>query len=331
MGDLIVQTAAFAALRKRFPSAEIIVLCEERISVALSTNRDIDAVWGVPFAASKSLRGLKGLWRKAALFFSWARRIRAQRFSRVLVTDYNDKACLWAFFSGAAIRGGLKHQSMSFLLNHLLAEKEGSGDYIDFYLKLAGTIGATSMARRTSFYIPDDAPKLQRLIPEIGKIYFVIHPGASTPEKRWSAMNWGRLISKILSLNSGYQMILVSGPGEKALCDDVYAAVPKTFSKRVCVFAERPLIETAVVMQGARLVFCLDSASRHIAAALGTATISLVTRWILPTWGLYSENESHYILAADVPRDSYNIERISVNEVVDLFHRAIGKPRAAKR
>lgn len=220
---------------------------------------------------------------------------------------------------------------MSFLLNRRLDEKEGSGDYIDFYLKLAATIGANSMERRTHFPIPNDAPELKLLIPEIGKSYFVIHPGASTPEKRWSAANWGRLISKVLSGNARYQMVLVSGPGEKKLCDEIRASVPKAFGKRVFVFAERPLMETAVVMHGARLVFCLDSASRHLAAALGTATISLVTRWILPTWGLYNEKDSHYILAADVPRDSYSIDTITVQEVDRVFHRALRKPHAAKR
>ena len=331
MGDLIVQTAVFASLRKTFPGAEIIVLCEERISVALSTNNDIDAVWGVPFASVKKQRGLRGLLLKARMFFSCAGRIRAHKFTRVLITDYNDRACIWAYFSGAGIRGGLKHQGLSFLLNRRLDEREGSGDYIDFYLKIAGTIGAVSADRHTSFPIPVGAPAVKSLIPGMGKSSFVIHPGASTAQKRWSAENWAEVARKILGINAAHRIVLVSGPGEKYLCDEIHALMTAQNRKRVFIFAERPLVETAVVMRGARLVFCLDSAARHLAAALGTPTISLVTQWILPNWGLYSEQESHYVVAADVPRDSYDISSIEIKDVMAAFRKAMRGLSAARR
>lgn len=327
MGDLIVQTAALASLRRAFPGAQIVMLCEERMTVALNTNPHLDEVWGIPLAAAKAERGLKRVWRKSALFFASAWRIRRAKFTRVLVTDYSDKACLWAFFSGAKIRGGLKHQGMSWLLNRRLHEREGSGDYIDFYLQLAHLIGGTGNSRRTVFPIPANTPPVQKLIPEIGSLYFAIHPGASVAEKRWPKENWARLIAEILRQKKAAKFILVCGPGETALCEAIVASADKALRSRIILFAERPLVETARVLSQARLVFCLDSASRHLAAAIGVPSISLITKWILPTWGLYSESDAQYILAADVPRDSYDISSISVLEVMALFTRAMKRVR----
>jgi heptosyltransferase-1 len=327
MGDLIVQTAALAALRRAFPTAHIVMLCEERITVALSTNPDVNEVWGIPFAAAKAARGLSGVWRKTVLLFASAWRIRRAHFTRVLVTDYSDKACLWAFFSGAKIRGGLAHQSMSSLLNRRLSEREGSGDYIDFYLKLAHLVGGTGNSRRTVFPLPHETPLAQKLIPGINPFYFAIHPGASVPEKRWPAENWARLITEILKQKKAAQFVLVCGPGETPLCEAIIASADKALRRRITLFAERPLVETARVLSQARLVFCLDSASRHLAAAIGVPSISLMAQWILPTWGLYSETDAHFILAADVPRDSYEISSISVREVMALFTRAMKRVR----
>lgn len=327
MGDLIVQTAALAALRSAFPTAHIVMLCEERITVALSTNPDVNEVWGIPFAAAKAARGLGGVWRKTVLLFASAWRIRRAQFTRVLVTDYSDKACLWAFFSGAKIRGGLKHQSMSFLLNRRLEAREGSGDYIRFYLSLAHLIGGVGTSRRTFFPLPAGTPAAQTLITHLGKSYFVIHPGASMAEKRWPAPNWVELINAISKRAKAVKFVLVCGPGEKNICEEILAAASPLARRRISLFTERPLVETAAVFKAAQMVFCLDSASRHLAAALGVPSLSLMASWILPTWGLYSEKDFQFTIAANVPRDSYDISSISVSEVMALFTRAMKQVR----
>lgn len=335
LGDLIIQTAALTSLRKAFPTAHITVLCDTRYAVALSTNENIDEVWGCPLSETKKYSGFRKIYHKTVFFFHWTFRIRRFGFTRIILMDHNDRACIWAFFSGAKIRGGLRHQSMSFLPNRRLDDREGSSDYIDFYVRLAGLIGGTPGIRRTAFPIPAGSPSVKQLLPDVRGGYFVIHPGASLAEKRWPAGRWAGLIAAIGEKRSAAKFVLVSGPGESALCDSIRDAVtsPRLRAK-VIIFGEQPLLETAIIMRSATLVFSLDSAARHLAAALGTPTISLVTKWILANWGLYSEKESHYAIAADVPRDNYSIDSISVKDVMVLFTRATGKtggPKSRRR
>ncbi|MBX3722013.1 MAG: glycosyltransferase family 9 protein [Turneriella sp.] len=331
LGDLIVQTPALTSLRKAFPAAHIILLCDARYATALSTNEDIDEVWGCPLSEAKKYSGFRKMYHKTVFFFHWAFRIRRFGFTRIILMDHNDRACIWAFFSGAKIRGGLRHQSMSFLLSRRLDDREGSADYIDFYVRLAVLIGGTPGIRRTTFPIPAGSPSVKQLLPEVRDGYFVIHPGASLAEKRWPAGRWAELIAAVGNKRPAAKFVLISGPGEGRLCDEIRNAVGSAALRgRVVIFAEHPLLETAIIMRPASLVFCLDSASRHLAAALGVPTISLMAKWILPTWGLYAPEQKQFTLAADVPRDNYSIESISVNDVMALFMRATRNNGGAK-
>jgi len=316
LGDLIVQTPVFASLRRAFPDSEIVVLCDARYTDALATNDDIDAVWGVRFAEAKRARGVAKLWKKFALFFSWAYRIRVFGFSRIVLMDCNDRACVWAFLSGAKIRAGLAEQKLAFLLNRKLSEKEGSADYIDFYLRIAALAGATDFSRQTKFPLP------QHLQPPVSGKYIAIHPGASLTAKRWPPENWALLIERIARPSKGLRFVLLCGPGEKYLCEEIYTALrSEILKRRVLLFTEKPLVETAAAMATAQVVFALDSAARHLAAAVRTPTIALVAQWTLPTWGLYSKKNFQFTLAADVPRDVYDITSISVSAVADAYFR----------
>jgi ADP-heptose:LPS heptosyltransferase len=326
MGDLIVQTAAYAALRRALPTAYIVVLCDRRYTAALSTNTDISELWGVPFSETKQVSGLKNIWYRTKMFFFWARKIRAFRFTRVLVTDYSDKACIWAFFSGAKIRGGLKDQSLSWLLTEKLPEKEGVRDFIDFYLNLAALIAPIQRQRDTIFAIPKTAPQLSKILPKVKNPYIVIHPGASAEKKRWPAENWARLITAVAAFEKKQQFVLVSGPNESHLCDAIFKSIaPEKIRERTIVLPERPLLETAVVMKHARLVLCLDSASRHLAAGLRSPTLTLMTKWILPTWGLYPQEQGHFVIASDAPRDDYDISVLSVAAVFAAYKNSVRK------
>lgn len=318
LGDLIVQTPAFAALRRRFPNANIVVLCDKKYCEALATNPDINEVWGVPLADVKKKPALVKPFLRLALFLRWGWRIRRSRFSRVLLMDCNDRACVWARLSGAPLRAGLAQQKLSFLLNRLMTDTEGSADYIDFYLRLSYLVGANATDRRTYFPVPAD------LRAPIVADYVALHPGASLAEKRWPASRWAQLIAALATEHAQLSFLLIGGPGEASLCEEISAALPHSVPKeRVVVMAARPLTETAAALKAANLVFCLDSAARHLAAAVGTPTISLVARWILPTWGLYDEAQGHYVLAADVPRDHYSVDSIQVAEVLSIYRRAV--------
>jgi len=315
LGDLIVQTAAYAALRDAFPDARIVLLCDERFVDALKTNDHLDEIWGMPFAATKREPRLARLWGKARMLFGTAWRIRRAQFTRVLVTDVSNKACAWAIFSGAKIKAGIGGQLWSFLLTHTLREREGSGDFLDYYLKQASLIGATNLKRTTYFPLSKKTANFKKQSHLIA-----IHPGASLAEKRWPAANWAELIEILAKRKTAAQFVLLAGPGENFLCEEIFACLNTAKARsRVRLTGELPLVDSAEIMASASVLFCLDSASRHLAAALHVPTVALMTRWILPLWGLYSEKEDHRVVLSDAPRDSYSIAAVSVADVLGVF------------
>lgn len=107
----------------------------------------------------------------------------------------------------------------------------------------------------------------------------VVHPGATDPRRRWPVDRFARVAAELAA--EGAMVVVVGDEGERALCDAVVESASRRLSSASRVASVAGLLdlgELAAVLGDADVVIANDSGPRHLAQALGTATVAVY--WI---------------------------------------------------
>jgi ADP-heptose:LPS heptosyltransferase len=98
----------------------------------------------------------------------------------------------------------------------------------------------------------------------------VVHPGASDPRRRWPAERFAQ-VARLLREDLHAQVVVVGSGDERACVEAVARDVPGA----VALGDTLDLDGLVGLLEGAALVVANDSGPRHLADALGTATVSV--------------------------------------------------------
>ena len=119
-------------------------------------------------------------------------------------------------------------------------------------------------------FIPVDEDSKDRLRAKLssmgikrGDPFFLIHPAATFPSKRWSAVNFARL-ADWLRKRYGYPAVVVVGEGEAHIAHEIAKEMRKPLT---CLIAP-PLDELVALIDEGLLFIGNDSGPMHLAAAL---------------------------------------------------------------
>ncbi|MES2613849.1 MAG: glycosyltransferase family 9 protein [Bdellovibrionota bacterium] len=320
LGDIIVQTPAIKSIKKAYPNSKLSVLIDDRFSDVLVGNSYVDEIFTYPISKYKNSSFLKKIYLSISILL----KLRKQVFTKVLLMDRTSFGCLIAFFSGAKERIGLKKQSLSFFLNKKLEYREGSMDYIDFYNLLASSLNITQQDRKTELFVDlktlENTKKILLQFFPTKNQFISIHVGASREDKRWSFEQCALFIKKVLNSNSETGIIIMCGPKEKYLVDELFLHLDGSLKNALFNAGELYLKELVAFFSLSQCILCYDSASRHVAAALGKSTIVLMNEWNLANWKLYSESEGQFIITPqNEVENSYGIKNINYEIVYDKY------------
>ena len=104
--------------------------------------------------------------------------------------------------------------------------------------------------------------------------FISIGPTANWPAKVWSTDNFAALILKILNFKElkGSRIILVGGPGEESVGDDLSK---KLLDIKPINLIGKPILPTAAVFSLSKIFIGNDSGLMHLSAATGIPTLGL--------------------------------------------------------
>lgn len=102
-----------------------------------------------------------------------------------------------------------------------------------------------------------------------GKRWLAMAPGVSAPSKQWSPVNYAKLAN---SLNDKFSGVILLGSAQEST---VTTAVQKELLYPSVDLAGADLLQTAAVLQRARIFVGSDSGLGHLAAATRTPTLTL--------------------------------------------------------
>jgi heptosyltransferase-2 len=273
IGDLVLTTPLFKALREKYPKARIAVL-------VFLEHREI--VWGNPYLDEVILYDKKGsehsLWGQ----LRFSRMLRKKKFDAVIHAHGTNRMYLAAWLAGIPVRAGYDRRAPWALTHvHPYNKKEGKKQEAEYLLELLKPFGITVPKEIETFFpVTDGGMKsLENLllfhkVPQ-GLPWIVLNPSASDVTKKWPAEKFGELVTRVQKDHGGI-FLAIGTSKDRPIIEKLkqYTQVPVfDLSGRLSLGMLGALLKRSA------LLVSNDSGPVHIAAAVGTPVVSIFGRY----------------------------------------------------
>jgi len=268
IGDVVWAIPAYWAVKDAFPQADVSVLTRKPNGDLLLDDDHIQKIFQVD---------KQGLFSGLQLLGS----LRQEKFDLLFDLRADERGAYLSLLSGAKIRAALYYRGMEWrnrMFTHL-ADPPRPGEKIsgaaEQSLKILRSFGiqANTFIPRI-FVSPETKDKVKKMLTAeniaVGN-YVTVNPFSRWSYKEWGMDKWRQIISWI---GQKYKMpVLILGSlEERASAGELTGAgLPSACN----LAGKTTLREMAGVLQNSRLHIGVDSAAPHIAAAVGTPTLTI--------------------------------------------------------
>ena len=283
LGDHVVAQPALAALRAAYPAATITLVASPPV-VALLAGRPsaVDEVLAAPRVAG--VRGEPGPDGPPddppAVVEEFCAAMRERRFDLgVQLHGGGGNANPLLLRLGARVTAGSRAPGAA-PLDRTVPWTDFQHDLLR-WLEVVSLVGAepVGLRPRVAVTAADRAAAADALAgPGAGaadaRPLVAVHPGATDPRRRWPARRLGELGAALSA--RGARVVLVGGADDAAAVDDIRAGLGG--ADAVDLVGRVSLSALVGVLERADLLVGNDSGPRHLAEAVGTATVGVFTR-----------------------------------------------------
>jgi len=273
IGDAILTTPVFRALKQKFPQAEICVLIKPLTKEVYEKNSNIDRL----ILAKSWLNSWAGQKASIIDFIKLIKQLRKEDFDlavelhtdprNILLASLTSKFCI-----GYAYRG------LGFLLNK--KAKSSKKHIIDQCLDVAGLVGTVGTPD-LELALTKDAIKAVRIkLKENGfnitkpQRLVCINLGAGRKNKFWFNNHWVDLVSEILKKKNIW-IVFTGTKSESREVEEVLSLIKSNSKKIINLCGKTSLQELFALVSHSNLVIAPDSAIIHVAKALSVPSIGL--------------------------------------------------------
>jgi heptosyltransferase-2 len=268
MGDVVMATPGFRALRAAFPAARITLLLRPAMAPLLAGNPWFDEI--LPVHSSG---------RTPLLLLREGLALRKQQFDLGLCLPDSFSAALHLRLAGVARVVGYAGRGRGPLLHQRVKPPWGGPSRAlvareRHVLGLVEAVGAPALGTQLELFVtPEEEREAERMFPlrSAGSEapLAAIAPGASYgPSKLWPAESFAR-VGDALSA-AGAQVVLLGAPSEAALIERVRSAMR---SPALELKAPGSLGVLKAVVRRSKVLVCNDAGARHVAVAFGVPCV----------------------------------------------------------
>lgn len=271
IGDVILSLPSIAAIRGRFPNAEISVMTRPSTRDLLEGHPTIDEV--IPYYYEKGGRHSSIIGN-----VRFIREIQIRQFDLAFILHPSTRAVMVPFMAGIPYRIGFD-STLPFLLTKKVPDRrfEGQKHESEYTLDIVRAFGIPEIPPAPFLEVkPDDEFRANEIFRQFGiadgERVVALHPGASCASKRWPVERFAELGA---SLSAGRRVAIVGGQEEKKLGKILKDAIG---SAAVDLTGELSLKELASFLKRCEVLVTNDSGPAHIAAAVGVKTVTIFGR-----------------------------------------------------
>jgi ADP-heptose:LPS heptosyltransferase len=268
VGDYIVSLPAIQALRAAYPAAELVLLgAGWHAGFLAGRPGPVDRCLTVPPTAGVRDDRPPASPAEVEVFFD---RMRAERFDLAVQLQGGGRhSNPFVGRLGARVTAGSRAPDAP-ALDRTVPYTHHQHE-IHRFLEVAGLVGATpvSFAPRLQVTANDRAEASAALTGD-DRPLVVLHPGANDPRRRWPVERLAAVGSELA--RKGARLAVVGTTAERALVDRLLDALDNDaadLAGRLRLGGLAGLLERATLLVGN------DSGPRHLAAAVGTATVAV--------------------------------------------------------
>ncbi len=275
IGDVVWATPTLWALKKSCPGATLSVLVREGSGALLEADPSVDKV----FEVSRYRGSLpNGIIASLRLIGS----LRQEHFNVVFDLRADDRGAIMAFLSGAPIRGALLCHDVPFWRNrvftHLVTPPPQPGRIRgaaeqSFSLIREFGIGAENAIPR--LWVSEEVKGRVRKLLEAENLdkrgWITLNPFSRWAYKEWESGKWAHIINWLWDEHRAATVIVGSAEERQRVEELMVACRGKVYN----IAGKTTLAELAGLLSLSRLHIGVDSAAPHIAAAVGTPTVTI--------------------------------------------------------
>jgi predicted lipopolysaccharide heptosyltransferase III len=329
IGDLILTTPAIAAVREKFPNANLTLVMSAECKALAPAIAGVNKILVMP-------RGIAGFGAAAA--------IAGGKFDYCVDFTRNDRSALLVFLSRAkkrivSFRIKQRSRFRTRFYNEFVPHRMRDMHTIDYHLALLAPLGISDASRAVQLQLPKSfLEKADELLEaqNIRKPFIIFHPGSARAEKFWNAQRWAEVINHAAD-HHDVDLVLTGGSGsiEQIHIDDVKS---KVRHRVIDLSGKTDLLTLAALIAKARLLVTVDSAPMHLASASRTPQIILFGPTNPFHWRprespvLILQGESSSPFTEFVPKQPrLQMNQISTQAVIDAMETLLSAPATSPR
>ncbi len=323
LGDVVLSTPVFSALRRRFPLGCLAVLLRPYTVELVEGHPDVDLI--LSDDRDGKHRSLKGLIRLI-------REIRRHGFDIAILLHPTFRLALACRLARIPVRIGTGYRGYSLLFNRRIYQhRKSSGRHeLDLNFDLLQPLGISQEMISFSLSVPASAmEKTRSMLAEMGLSasdpFVVLHPGSGGSASDWPVHGFAALADMIQE-KSGCAVVVTGNKREMQLVDIMAAMVKNPIIR---LDGRLQIKELLALLKQARLLVANSTGPLHMAVAMGTAVVGLYCP--LPAcsprrWGPYHQPDA--VILPPSPcnttcdsRKNHNSPCMEAIRVEDVYHK----------
>ena len=274
LGDVLVTTPVFEALRYCYPRACISALVKKDTEEMLTQNPFLDNVFTLEKYANPVLDLVK--------YLQLIQRLRRLNLDIALELTNSDRGAILAFLSGAKRRLGFQSKKKKKLDRHLvftdLITSQGARHIVDYHLEMVKYLGCTFPKKEISLCWGQEEERIcKQILKDNGlslkKKFVVLHPISQARYKAWHLDGYAA-VCDYLQKECGTQTILVcnNNTDERRF---VHRIMEISKTTPINLGGQLSLKQLAILISHAKLFIGIDSAPMHMATAVKTPVVAI--------------------------------------------------------
>jgi heptosyltransferase-2 len=303
IGDLVLATPAFKAVRESFPHAHIAVLVQSRTAPLLKFNPDVNEVisctlpWyerekhpariANPF--KRAVATIQYHWHCIKTVFWLAHQLRERRFDVAIDLGRHIYTLILMAAAGIPVRIGDPRAGGKFLLTHPVTPDDKKHE-VERCLDIVSVLGVnTQKPCLTLNWSPADEEHVIKLWTHLGldenRPVIAIHPFSVEPSRCWRPENWAIVADALVDL-FGARILFIGSTTDQMAVSDIQQ---KMRNQSINLCGELSLLQLAALLKRCDLMIGVNSGPAHIAAAVGIPVVSIWSSAYLPEkWAPYT-------------------------------------------